>query len=330
MLKDRQTSRGIETLRRTAKGCGLVTIKHMGQAIDITLDAIIVAVTEARPRLLTVVGGGEANRVPSGPLDATGDPTLELGLRRLVAEQTGHDVGYVEQLYTFGDADRARAKDGPRLLSIAYLALVREAKPRGDAHWMDWYTLLPWEDHREGRPGVIDRVIRPALEQWAGRDAAKRARANITFGLDAPWDPIRSLERYELLYEAGLVAEAYLDRGDSSPTDLDTGCALAVDHRRIAATALGRLRGKLTYRPVVFELLAEEFTLSQVQQTVEALSGITVHKQNFRRLIEQSELVEGTGNLAPSTGGRPAELFRFRADVIGERPRPGMKLPGLR
>jgi len=302
----------------------------MSRSIDITLDAIIVAVTDAQPRLLTVVGDDGPNRVPSGPLDAAGDPTLELGLRRLVALQTGHAVGYVEQLYTFGDADRARAKDGPRLLSIAYLALVREARPRGDAQWMDWYALLPWEDHRRGRPAVIDRVIQPALDAWAGRDAAKRARVNITFGLDVPWDPIRTLERYELLYEAGLVVEAHRDGGEMPCDDLGTGRELAVDHRRIAATALGRLRGKMTYRPVVFELIAEEFTLSHVQQTVEALTGITLHKQNFRRLIERSDLVEGTGNLAASTGGRPAELFRFRADVIGERPRPGMKLPGLR
>ena len=64
------------------------------------------------------------------------------------------------------------------------------------------------------------------------------------------------------------------------------GTELAFDHRRIVATALGRLRGKLKYRPVVFELLPETFTLLQLQRTVEALTGMRLHKQNFRRLVE--------------------------------------------
>ena len=58
------------------------------------------------------------------------------------------------------------------------------------------------------------------------------------------------------------------------------------DHRRILATAIARLRGKLKYRPVVFELMPREFTLTELQRTVEAISGRRLHKQNFRRLVE--------------------------------------------
>jgi hypothetical protein len=94
----------------------------------------------------------------------------------------------------------------------------------------------------------------------------------------------------------------------------------------MAATALGRLRGKLTYRPVVFELLPATFTLLQLQRVVEALAGVRLHKQNFRRLVDSQGLVEGTG-ITAQTGGRPAELFRFRRDVIRERPRPGVGTP---
>jgi hypothetical protein len=99
---------------------------------------------------------------------------------------------------------------------------------------------------------------------------------------------------------------------------------MAFDHRRILATAIGRLRGKLRYRPVVFELLPENFTLFQLQRTVEALSGRRLHKQNFRRLVETAGLVEGTGAQSTGTGGRPAELFRFRREVLRERPTPGL------
>ena len=95
---------------------------------------------------------------------------------------------------------------------------------------------------------------------------------------------------------------------------------MALDHRRILATALGRLRGKLKYRPVVFELLPASFTLLQLQRVVEALAGVGLHKQNFRRLVETGGLVEGTGRQHPPTGGRPAELFVFRREVLRERP----------
>ena len=76
--------------------------------------------------------------------------------------------------------------------------------------------------------------------------------------------------------------------------------------------------------------LPQRFTLLQLQRSVEALAGVTLHKQNFRRLVEGAGLVEGTGKLESRTGGRPAELFRFRREVLRERPAPGVGLPGLR
>jgi hypothetical protein len=285
----------------------------MARLVRVGLNAVIAAVTDEVPRLLTV---GDA--LPFGPLDPGADRTLELGLRRWVREQTGLELGYVEQLYTFGDRDRVEAD---RLLSIAYLALVREeGPPRKGAAWRDWYRLLPWEDWRDGKPDVIDRLIAPAVAVWAGSEAARQDRTEVTFGMaGAPWDGERVLERYELLYEAGLIAEAGAGVGLGEP--------MTADHRRIAATALGRLRGKLKYRPVVFELLPPTFTLLQLQRVVEALAGVRLHKQNFRRLLERGGLVEGTGELEAETGGRPAELFRFRREVLRERPAPGVGLP---
>ena len=73
--------------------------------------------------------------------------------------------------------------------------------------------------------------------------------------------------------------------------------------------------------------MPEQFTLLELQRSVEALAGRLVHKQNFRRLIEQQELVEETGTMAPDTIGRPAKLFRFRKGVLAERAVVGTKLP---
>jgi len=311
----------------------------MGSRVDLGLNAVIVAVTEEVPRILTIrrgVASGE-DTLPFGPMEPELDRTLDRGLRRWVAEQTGLPLGYVEQLYTFGDRGRdpAESHGGPRAVSVAYLALVREASVTGEASWRDWYEFFPWEDWRDGRPRTLDRDVAPALDAWVAQAPdslhrqERRERADIVFGLGgASWDGERVLERYELLYEALLVPEAWRDRGKPAEHGLP-GRPMALDHRRILATALGRLRGKIKYRPVVFELLPPTFTLLQLQRVVEALAGVRLHKQNFRRLVEHGGLVEGTGQDV-QTGGRPAELFGFRREVLRERPAPGVGLPGVR
>jgi len=296
--------------------------------VALSLEAVIIAVTDERPRLLLSSANHPHPAIPSGPLDVEHDITLERGLRRWVKSLTGFELGYVEQLYTFGGRDR-RLHGGRPLLTVAYLALMHEEQPSPGTAWVDYYDLLPWEDHRGGRPPCLEGVILPRLKDWAGPNDPRRARVREAFGVaPMPWDAVRVLERYELLYEARLIAEHFADRGIALPDDLPAGMPLAYDHRRIAASALGRLRGKLTYRPVVFELLPETFTLTQLQRNVETLVGLALHKQNFRRLVEQGRLVEGTGRYTASTGGRPAELFRFREEVRGERPRPGLLRPG--
>ncbi len=307
----------------------------------LALDAVILAVTDDAPRVLTVPGVDGLDALPSGSLDLETHQTLERGLRAWVEAQTGLKLGYVEQLYTFGDRHRdpRERADRTRVISAAYLALVREeGHAAHKSRFCDVYVFLPWEDWREGRPGLIDATLRPLLRDWAGADRRKRERVDLTFGLDgAPWDPERTLERYELLWETGLVAESGLlkrnrraagSEASHRQSDPHSGVAMARDHRRMLATALGRVRGKLKYRPVVFELLPAEFTLLKLQHSVEALAGARLHKQNFRRLVETGGLVERTGRYDHATRGRPAELFRFRHDVFRERPAPGVYFAG--
>ena len=325
-----------------------------GLSIMIGLNAVVVAVTDERPRILTVprLGHGIGDLVdtpaelsdehldalPFGPLDPERDRTLDLALRGWVREQAGVEVGYVEQLYTFGDRHRDPRErlGGPRVISIGYLSLAQEGAKSEGARWRDWYDFFPWEDWREGRPPVLENSLEPALSTWVGSGkraeaADRRERVDIAFGLGgAPWDGYRVLDRYELLYEAGLVFESLRDRGIGDPEQISGhGRPMRLDHRRILATGLQRLRGKIKFRPVVFELLPPTFTLLQLQRVVEALAGRRLHKQNFRRLVEKGGLVEGTGRMSVRTGGRPAELFSFRRDVLRERPTPGVGLPAL-
>jgi hypothetical protein len=317
----------------------------MPRRIMVGLNAVIFSVREDDARLLTVaaprgesggmpLGDGAPPALPSGPFDPERDRTLELGLRNWVRRQAGRDLGYVEQLYTFGDEGRdpRERAGGPRLLSIAYLALTQDlpAEAAGGS-WRSCYRFLPWEDWRSERPALLGKVSE-ALEAWVAKARGsaererRRERVEICFGTGgAGWDGYRVLERYELLYEAGLTHEAWWDRGKpAAATARLFGQPMAYDHRRILATALGRVRGKLRYRPLVFELIEEQFTLAQLQRVVEALSGMRLHKQNFRRLVESGRLVEKTGRIETRTGGRPAELFRFRREVLRERRAPGV------
>ncbi|MEM1106206.1 MAG: NAD regulator [Pseudomonadota bacterium] len=310
-------------------------------SVVIGLSAVIVAADASAPSVLSTQSGGADPALPFGPFDPVDHRTFELGLRGWVGEQTGFDLGYVEQLYTFGDKGRdtpdsslGAAGGGARVISVSYLALTPEAPELGgafDAQWRGWYSFFPWEDHRHGRPALIDREILPRLTSWAAGNASRLDRAQMAFGAadQHSWVEERVLERYELLYDAGLVTECARDAA-LSPPDLELGAPMRSDHRRILATAMGRLRGKVKYRPVVFELMPERFTLSALQSVVESLLGIGLHKQNFRRALDKTGLVEGTGAMETSTGGRPAELFRFKREMVRRRELTGVSTPHVR
>ncbi len=325
----------------------------MSVDIVIGLSAVVLTVRDAdgvvltvRPHDATGATTSPLAGLPFGPFDPDGRRTFELALRAFVTDQTRFDLGYVEQLYTFGD----KGRDAPladvgagaaRVISVGYLALTNEAVDTAapDTAWTPWSRFFPWEDWRRGRPALIDAAIAPALALWARGQEDRQSRARLLFALDgAPWNEERVLERYELLYEAGLAPEAARDRerakGGPAPEPMTYsapfGEPMISDHRRILATGLGRLRGKLKYRPVVFELTPPEFTLSRLQRTVEAIAGVALHKQNFRRVLERADLVEGLGRFDVDTGGRPAELFRFRRELLSAKPVSGLTLPLLR
>ncbi len=320
--------------------------------VAIALNAVLAAVDNERPKVLCVKDGDLG--LPYGPFNPERHRTFEIGMREWVERQTKVSLGFIEQLYTFGDEGReapaaalAGRKASERIVSVGYLALA--PKPvdvlAEDAVWRDWYAFFPWEDWRGGEPKILRARILPDLLEWAqrGRDKSirqnRRTRINIAFGLDGMgWEEERTLDRYELMYEAGLVIESWRDRAAAGleapksrkPEGRETGAPMISDHRRILATAIGRLRGKLKYRPVIFEMTPPEFTLLQLQRTVEAIVGFEFHKQNFRRFIEKSGFVERTGETTQEAGGRPAALFRVNHEGLRERAASGLAIPRLR
>lgn len=321
--------------------------------IAILLNAVLAAVENEQPKSLCV-RRLDGLGLPSGPFDPARHRTFELGLRSWVAEQTRVSLGYVEQLYTFGDKGReapAAVISGgdaeARVVSVGYLALASEPAKvaEKEAQWRGWYEFFPWEDWRRGEPAILAEIIMPALGAWSGRaesDAQsreRRTRIALAFGVtETGWEEERALERYELMYEAGLVEEAWRDRtaanlpesrSDHAITRA-TGIPMTSDHRRILATAIGRLRGKLKYRPVIFELMPAEFTLFALQKAVEAIIGFDLHKQNFRRSVEQGGLVVKTGGMVQQASGRPAALFRASPAVRADGAASGLAIPRMK
>ncbi len=322
-------------------------IEFSSSDIVVSLSAVIVSVENNRPRILILPSDDnkEYASLPSGPYSPESHRTLELGLKAWVKSRTGFDLGYVEQLYTFGNLFRSQILEekGLRLLTISYLALIHPSEISEDynACWQNYYNFFPWEDHRKGRAASADKLLEE-LYDWADEasDRVRRLerleRIQFAFG-GGRWDPDRLLYRYELLYEAALIAEAVRDwnawpeeervrlpinrdNPGSLCCKVESGIPLMYDDRRILASAIGRLRGKLRYRPLVFELLPEKFTLLQIQNVMEAIDGVSLHKQNFRRLLLAEGLIKETGEMDRTSLGRPASLFRFRKSIYMERP----------
>ena len=92
---------------------------------------------------------------------------------------------------------------------------------------------------------------------------------------------------------------------------------LAFDHGDILSYALARLRYKLEYTAVGFELLPEEFTLSELQSAYEIVLGEGLDKRNFRRKILRAGVIEPSGSFRAGEG-RPARLYRYREDAVAE------------
>ncbi len=135
-------------------------------AVAAELTAVIVAVTDGEPRVLTIEHG---QALPSGPFEP-GHRSLQAGLRSWVETQTHHPLGYVEQLYTFADQDRKQGTLG-RVVSVSYLGLTREAPViKGwDAAWQPWYRFFPWEDFRGPGAALGEAILAPPLYRLGGK-----------------------------------------------------------------------------------------------------------------------------------------------------------------
>lgn len=208
---------------------------------SVTVDVVIFSLVEEELKVLLV----KRQAAPfSGVWAIPGafvgiDESLEDAATRALAEETGVNDVYTEQLYTFGQPQRDPRM---RVITVAYFALV------------------PFE----------------SVGQAPGREA------------DTHWFSITEVP------------------------------PLAFDHEEILEYALTRLRYKLEYTSVGFQLLPDVFTLTELQKAYEIILGEKLDKRNFRRKILSAEILEETGKKRKEGEGRPAMLYRYREDAVAE------------
>jgi hypothetical protein len=145
-----------------------------GADILLDLTGAIIAIRNGEPAVLVLEGEGDrsdisADALPSGALIRGTHTSLESGFRECVRSRTGLELGYVEQLFTFGDESPAEDLEKPRLISVGYLALTRGTNhvPRERCTWRSVYDYFPWEDWRNKRPTALVTDIEPRLRTWA-------------------------------------------------------------------------------------------------------------------------------------------------------------------
>jgi 8-oxo-dGTP diphosphatase len=158
--------------------------------------------------------------------------------------------------------------------------------------------------HRDPRMRVVTvayyALVHPGRLEVAARSAA--ARGTTLAHIEVPWEGETggAVECHSVASEGG--ARAHEGREPLS---------LAFDHAEILGTAVKRIRGKLDYSPIGFQLLPERFTLGELQRVHETVLSRPLNKDSFRRRMLASGQLEATGELQREVDHRPAELYRF-------------------
>ena len=186
---------------------------------------------------------------------------------------------------------------------------------------------------------LVQRAEDPFAGCWAlpggfvdmneGLEAAARRELEEETGLKLAWleqlytfgavdrDPrgrVITVAFYALVKTLHQAVAAATDAADARWFGLGELPELAFDHDRLLTVARERLRGKVSWRPVGFELLPERFTLSQLQQLYETVLGRDLDKRNFRRKVLALGLLSETTERSDGPG-RPARLYRFDRDA---------------
>ena len=161
----------------------------------------------------------------------------------------------------------------------------------------------------------VDAAAARELKEEAGVDNAYLEQL-YTFGQPDrdPRERVVSVAYYALVNLQAHPLRAATDASDAQWFELSAIPEMGFDHDRILECAIARLRAKIRYEPIGFELLPKNFTLSQLQQLYEQILERTLDKRNFRKKLLKMELLTDTGQKETDVAHRAAKLYQFDAD----------------
>lgn len=210
---------------------------------------------------------------------------LDEAAKRELKEETHIENVYLEQLYTWGDVERDPRM---RVISVSYLALVQREQCKeqagDDAADAAWFTVRKTKLTQDSENGST------WLLSLENEEKQVRIQYLVT----------------EQVKKNGVLG---LTRSDVKPAE-DSLFYLAFDHAKIINMAVDRIRNKTEYTPLLFNLLPQEFTLSQAQHVYEAMLGRSVSKPGFRKKF--APLVEECEKREEHVGYRPGQYYRYK------------------
>lgn len=216
--------------------------------------------------------------------------SLEEAAYRELKEETNVENLYLEQLYTWGDVNR---DPRTRVISTSYLALtncaslnLRAGFDSADAKWFTVSCKLTEEKKTITEKGyVLSQTYSLSLH-------------NDTDSLSALVQVVKSVD--------GKVAVISREVVNSN--------GIAFDHAKIIEYGIERLRNKLEYTDIAFQLMPERFTLTELQQVYETILDTELLKANFRRKI--ADMVIETNEFTKDAGHRPSKLFKYNPNWL--------------
>jgi ADP-ribose pyrophosphatase YjhB (NUDIX family) len=271
---------------------------------SVTVDMLVFTVTDEEKenyrklpekvlRLLMIKRGDHPSigrwALPGGFI--TMDESLHEGALRELKEETNIDNIYMEQLYTWGDVGR---DPRTRVISVSYMSLVDskalDIKANDDADDAKWFTVSS-KVYQEQKTLTEKGYILQKLNKLSLTSDEETLSATV---------------------KTVITVEGKITKVDSEVVESN---GIAFDHPKIIQYAIERLRNKIEYTNIAFNLMPEKFTLTELQQVYEVILDTELLKANFRRKI--SDMVIETDEYTKDAGHRPSKLFKFNPGWMG-------------